>query len=333
MLPNARWLENYNEIKNFSKKPSTCSKDPKERKLGSWCARQYAIKRGTIINKFTNMITPEKEQLLEQIPWWEWEKQNSIHWLENYNKIKDLPKKPSRIKGSEEDTLARWCQTQCQANKGHNNLKISIERMKLLEKIPWWKWKVNRDENWQSYYDKIRTLAKKPKEQPLNTWCNRQRIRQNHHALTSTQMWLLEKILWWPKERNQLWMDTYDLIKVLKKPKSKKSQNWCYFQRHLKKIGVLSNEKISLLEQIPEWKWEMRKKYAPRVTKPWMENYNIIKNLPKKPSVYSKDLEKKRLANWCANQKQAKKHKNITPERAKLLEQISWWKWQYDQQS
>jgi hypothetical protein len=96
---------------------------------------------------------------------------------------------------------------------------------------------------------------------------------------------------------------------------------WCSRQRHDKKKGKLSQDKIDLLEKIPEWYWEQD------LDDQWMNNYELLKKLNKTPSQSYVTKCGIKIGSWCHKQRRNKKKGKISQDRINLLEKIPGWYW------
>jgi hypothetical protein len=75
--------------------------------------------------------------------------------------------------------------------------------------------------------------------------------------------------------------------------------NWIANQKTFKKQGKITEDRIKMLEALPNWKWDTENK--------WMENYEKVKSFiadnARHPSVHSENNEEKTLGAWIASQK------------------------------
>ena len=358
------WTENYDKVKRFietnNKYPSKHSKDKEEQKLGIWCAYQKTKKKKDQLQK-------DRIYKLEKLQDWEWETNFDDIWNETYNKVKGFKEKNGRYpkyrsKDNEEKKLAIWCAHQRNVKKGKGeSRKLKKEQISLLEEIPDWKWETNLDDIWNETYNKVKSFKEKNNKYPsqhssnkeekrLGSWCNNQKKSkkcQGNYKITSKRIILLEEIPDWEWETNldDIWNETYNKVKSFKE-KNNKYPSQHSSNKEEKRLGAwitmqkltykglrirgrkLTKEQISLLGEIPDWKWKKDSDAQ------WMKNYNLVKEFMEKnkkyPSKHSQNVEEKKLGIWIYCQKQAKKGKGTwkkTKERISLLEQIPNWKW------
>ena len=123
------------------------------------------------------------------------------------------------------------------------------------------------------------------------------------------------------------WKENYDLLKEYNDTPSQtyvtncgvKLGSWCSKQRQDKKKNKLSQERIDLLEKIPNWFWEQDEK--------WKENYTLLKEYNDTPSQTYETTCGVKLGSWCKKQRSDKKKNKLSQERIDLLEKIPNWFW------
>ncbi len=110
---------------------------------------------------------------------------------------------------------------------------------------------------------------------------------------------------------------------------------WCNNQRQKRKKGILSQEKINILNNIDAWYWETEDFYN-KWKKTYEEVSNFLKLNKRNPSITSKNLDEVRIATWCHRQRALKKkyddisRKNrgiMDQNRINLLEKLPGWTW------
>jgi len=103
--------------------------------------------------------------------------------------------------------------------------------------------------------------------------------------------------------------------------------DWIGTQRKNYRKKSLSEERISQLEQIEGWFWNINNEFE----KDWNENLNNLKKYinenNKLPSYSDKDKNIKSLASWIKNQRTNYKKNDLSEQRIKQLEQINGWYW------
>lgn len=130
----------YDEVKKWNAEnqriPSTKSKNPIEKKLGTWCSERRKCKK-------KNMLDDYKINKLENLIGWYWEKNDSFDdGYNNYkNWITENNKTPSQYSNNPiERNLYLWCMRQREYKR---NYKYDEEKIKKLEEIPGWYWDRN----------------------------------------------------------------------------------------------------------------------------------------------------------------------------------------------
>lgn len=118
-----------------------------------------------------------------------------------------------------------------------------------------------------------------------------------------------------------------------RKDGDEKSLNyWCCDRRFDKKNNKLNDEKIKLLELIPEWYWLDNQKNI--VIADFNTRYNDLKtfilNNSRYPIQNKKNYEEYSLALWCSSRKKDKKNGLLSNEKILELESLKDWKW-YDE--
>jgi hypothetical protein len=107
---------------------------------------------------------------------------------------------------------------------------------------------------------------------------------------------------------------------------------WLLEQKKLNAAGVLDEEKITKLRNIPGGMT-----MAARVDR-WFQNYHLVKKFisdhKRLPSQYSKNVEEYRLGRWRTLQKKVHKtlvspYTPLTDIQTRFLESLPGWEWQY----
>jgi hypothetical protein len=352
---NECWFENYDAVKCFIGKngryPSSNFQNKEETKLGSWIIGQRRAKFG----KSTYRMNKERIKLLESLPNWKWNFINE-EWLENFNSLKEFVEKNNRYPSQhseKEKQLGCWVVRQKMAKKENGRSKITKERIELLESLPNWMWELDLDKIWNDKFLEIKRFidnnkkfpspnSKNKDENQLGRWIHTQKaIKKGKDVgaeLSMEKIKLLESLTnWeWEKDFNKEWLENfYKLECFIRKNQRYPSSNngvdekllnlWVKRQKSVNKgiiRGNLSQERIKLLESLPNWEWNLDIR--------WENTFNdlrifILSNNGKYPTPYLK-IEKK-LYIWINNQKQARHKKKLNNERIEKLESLPNWKW------
>lgn len=278
----------------------------------------------------------------------DWEKRR-LEWIAMYEKLGRTPSSIS--KDNDEKRAGRWQSHQREHYK--KGKYMSFERIKILndEKLtPGWRW--NEEDNWNenltiwiSYYNK---LGRNPSinssdmnEKRAFIWQSVQRsgYRKKEDWMTSERIKSLESTPGWKWEIEDAWEDARQhwimIYQKLGKTPSNKSKNddeckagrWQTVQRvdYRKKDRCMTSQRIKTLESTPGWQWDPEDKWEIGLQK-WIEQFTKLK---KTPNTHSKDPGEKIAAGWQSNQRRDynAKETRMTPERIKILESTSGWKW------
>jgi superfamily II DNA or RNA helicase len=321
------WMDTYKLLEALNETPVESYITKCGVNLGSWCNTQRT-------NKKKGKLSQYKIDLLEKIPGWFWELDLDQLWMDTYKLLEALNETPSVSYITECGVnLGSWCTKQRTKKKKGN---LSQYKIDLLEKIPGWFWELDLDQLWMDTYKLLEALNETPSVSyitecgvNLGRWCDKQRTNKKKGVLSQVKIELLEKIpgWYWELDLDQLWMNNYELLKVLNETPAQsyitkcdvKLGSWCSRQKTDKKKGALSQDKIDLLEKIPGWYWEQDQF--------WMNNYELLKALNETPfQSYVTDYGIK-LGSWCNNQRTNKKKGTLSQDRIDLLDKIPGWYW------
>lgn len=110
---------------------------------------------------------------------------------------------------------------------------------------------------------------------------------------------------------------------VAKDDEELKLHHWMMSRKREKRIGILSQERIEKLENIPNFKWDSLESFDDKYNK--LLEF-IVKN-NKLPSEWSKNKEEIKLATWCRRLRKEKRINQLSDEKIQKLEKISIWFW------
>jgi len=334
--------EKYEKLKKWiegnGKTPSQTSKNIEEKRLGIWCSRKRGDRRN-------GKLDEDKINKLEEISLWWWEKEDPFNnrleelkqWINDNNRIPGTG--PENI---EEKRLGYWCSDK---RKDKKYSKLEEDKIKLLESISIWYWKKedpfnNRLEElkqWINDNNRIPSgMSKNIEEKRLGSWCSNKRQDKKDSKLEEDKIKQLESISIWYWEKEDPFDDRFKELKrwieYNNKIPSDKSKNieekslgyWCSDKRKDKKYSKLEEDKIKLLESISIWYWEKEDPFNIRSDelKHWVNDNNRI------PSAMSKDIEEKRLGNWCSSRKEDKKKDKLDKNKIEILELLPKWYWE-----
>lgn len=275
-------------------------------------------------------------------------------WLENYRQLVKWLKEnnsprsargkrvrwPSKYAavGSLEKTLHMWCHRQRMAKKGKNSLKLTQERINLLDEIGM-QWETDWNDIWYIYFEEVKGFLNEngrwPKKgERLYVWCQVQRCNKQ---LSDERKDLLNKIGFVWNIRDNRWITTYTEVKKFVTDKKRwplvssddstesRLGVWCRMQRSGRKgkgIGCKSTDgRVKLLNQINfEWDLGSDSIWAKRFAS--VKEYKLVHN--------SWPPHKSKLGQWCSKQQDARLGQGLgkmTDERISKLDSIGFiWK-------
>lgn len=165
------WKHQYKKLQKFIKKHGRYP-NKNETKLYSWVRQQHRVKNKSA----TGNLTLEQIKLLEKLSNWAWKKDWDKVWIKHYTKVKMFVTRykeyPTRRKNF---YLASWIRSQRAAKVGKGTCVVTLERAKLLEKLPNWEWERDWEGAWQKLYNELQEFIIKHKRYPKKT-CTEQRL-------------------------------------------------------------------------------------------------------------------------------------------------------------
>jgi len=119
---------------------------------------------------------------------------------------------------------------------------------------------------------------------------------------------------------DERWLEMYQKLSDLTVPPPRHSRAywWIANNRKYKQEGILSEERISLLENIPWWGWS--EPLADR----WDRCFEELKQLGQYPN----KRDQRRLYRIVEKQRAMQRDGKLTEEQVELLETIPWWSWE-----
>ena len=172
-------------------------------------------------------------------------------WMEMYRSIRKLPYAPNSQASS-----YWWC---THNRVLHKQGRLSAEKIKLLESLPWWSWTEAFADRWMKQYDRVRLLTECPQSGTgAYTWMRCQRRLYESGRLPRERVILCELIPWWSWTSNEgNWQRMYDAIALLPGPPRTRTKeyDWIKHQRNMYTKGRLPAGRITLLQKIRWWCW------------------------------------------------------------------------------
>lgn len=326
------WFNRYDELIVYKGKNGNCEVPKGNNQnsiLGSWVASQRKAYKEKNLSK-------KKIELLNKIDfsWYpleeSWDK--SYKELISYKNENGDCNVPYNYKKN--PTLYTWVTTQ---RKAYNELKVSNERVELLNKIGF-DWSILK-EIWHKNYNELKMYKEKNghcnissnyKENPsLAGWIIKQRMYYNKKKLSEEKIELLNMLEfdWDPLET--AWYKNYNELKqytiengTCNIPKDYKGSNslnlWIKTQRGLFKKRKMSNEKIKMLNDLG-FIWD------PLETT-WRNNYNNLKAYIQENGSCDIPRNCKQnpvLGTWVTSQRANYKKGKLPNEKIELLNNIN----------
>jgi superfamily II DNA or RNA helicase len=254
-------------------------------------------------------------------------------------------------KRGNEAILWNWIQARrCEKKKG----VLTPEKIQRIETVfnDWWSWErfsfENKVEEVNAFYKKYGEPKRngiRGKEASLAKWIARQRENQKKGVLTPEKIQLIETIFkdWWSWEPFE---DTFKTTiqevdafyqKYGEPPKYKKKREkneaflctWIRKRRCEKKKGVLTPEKIQLIETIFKdwWSWEPIEDAFETTIQEMDAFYQKYGEPPK--SKGKREKNEGFLYSWIRTRVKYKKNGVLTFEKIKRIETVfkEWWNW------
>jgi superfamily II DNA or RNA helicase len=268
-------------------------------------------------------------------------------WVDEHDKIPS-----SMSKNLSEKKLGQWCSKLRIAKKKN---KLIDKKIKLLNKIQKWYWGDNNIKKFKTFDEFLNELKiwfnnndKNPSdhseneiEKKLGQWCSRIRKDKKNGALSDEKIKLFKQFNNWFWNQDDVFMEKYDNLKIWtinnKKIPSHGSKNiiekklgkLCSGLRSLKKKGKLSDDKIKLLEKIPNWYWDqgIKKNTFEEMhteVKNWIAIYDKIPALNKKNKLEDK------LGRWCAKYRYLYNKEELNDDKIILLNKLPHWFWNFN---
>ncbi len=261
----------------------------------------------------------------------------------------------SRIGSTDEyenQRLGAWVTGQRSArNGGPGSHLLTTERQKSLEKLPDWSWDPGLD-RWYEMYELVKqeSLSRGNSQIPIDyvhqngkkigIWVSVQRrpITRKSHSIE--QINLLEQLPKWTFDPYEFeWEEAFSALKSFcertgssRMPRGTNENGraidaWCTNQRKEYKNGSLSNEKIKMIEDLPDWSWDP-------LEDDWNFCFEQLSNFVIKNGKYSIPRNMKLnngvlLFSWLANQKSRKMAGKLRSDRVKRLETLPNWTWSF----
>uniref|UniRef100_UPI003AB50981 Helicase associated domain protein n=1 Tax=Parabacteroides goldsteinii TaxID=328812 RepID=UPI003AB50981 len=157
-------------------------------------------------------------------------------------------------------------------------------------------------------------------EGKLGNWCNTQRIARKKGTLSEDYILQLDRIGFEWEVQDSRWMQYYEELKIFitqMQRYPKKGENnlsiWCNTQRQGRKKGVLSEERIALLDRIG-FVWEQD------LDAQWIKNWEQVVFFYHQKGYWPKSNDGK-LGSWCSTQRKFRKQGVLASDRIRMMDE------------
>jgi superfamily II DNA or RNA helicase len=345
----ARWgtfyeaLVKFAETNGHSRPPRSVVVEGME--LGEWVkARRSEFNSGK--------LSASRIQQLESLPGWTWDPFEDA-WQEFYTKIQEEIRHNDNTlpKVFTDKKISNWITRQ---RKLFTNNQLPEHRIKLLEELNGWSWDYEKvkQSNWDEMFNILCIYVHETGDArvrdkstfrgvKLGTWVAVQRRRNAEGTITENQRKRLEALNRWswnPIEDD--WHETYQaLISFLetnghirpsrRNPDESELSQWIGVQRTSYKNQKISQERITLLESIPDWTWSARNEAT--LLSSWETSFEAVKSYSERNgNVRASKTHRENgvpIASWISIQRKKYIAGSLSPKQIRQLESIDGWAW------
>lgn len=334
----SQWLHNYEQLAWYSKDfgtsriPSTY-KDSEGKPLGKRLAKLRGKKES---------LSQEQIRLLEGLPDWTWDPFED-QWKTAYEEVKQLAGErndssfPRKLKLSDGRSVGNWTIKQRQSREF-----LTAEQKGLLEGLPGWSWEPYEEKKRETiarlsdfvrdfHHSNVPQTYVTPDGFKLGQVVSRIRGEYRKNKLDPELLSFFESLDGWLwNARVDIWQIRLNLLRVFVKDKGrlpKKDEGyrgeklgwWVSLQRQQRNKDLLEPDKISELESVPNWTWDVN-------SDKWEYGYSELVtfiNLNGKPP---KDKDKSPsgfgVGSWCFHQR--KNWERLSEGQRLQLERFDW---------
>jgi hypothetical protein len=227
--------------------------------------------------------------------------------------------------------------------------ELSKEKITLLEALNGWRWPVSFDKTWDISFLLVAKYCKETGEpvkatciyegKSIGQWMATQKKRKKQGFLSNDRIQRLESLPYFAWDvKDDISRERFDVgychVKeysdetgssvvpvAFKSPDGFATGAWR--SAVLQRKNKLSDERILLLESLPDWTWDiLEEKWSTGYS--YAKEYADCKNTIRMPKYY-KTPDGYNLAVWLSNQR--RKKEKLSPERLILLESLPGWFW------
>jgi superfamily II DNA or RNA helicase len=270
-------LQHYAVIKGNARPPATL-RDETGFRLGQWVAVQRA-------NHNAGKLTRDRGDRLASLPGWTWDVL-AADWEEGYERLSEYLAihGDARPRSDHIDStgfrLGPWV---AQQRTAYRRGQVSADRVDRLEALSGWTW-TKVAEQWEEGYRRLDSYARQkgltrldsraaldPDGFRLGRWVSRQREFHRTGRLATDRASRLEALPGWTWDAlDSRWEANYEhLIAFVHESGSARVPRryvasdgyrlgqWVMIQPRSRKAGTLSAERITRLEALPGWEWDL----------------------------------------------------------------------------
>jgi len=305
--------------------------------VGQWTAKQRdRFRRGRVLDY--------QRELLEALPQWSWDPIDDS-WETMFSKAQTLPSTSTYSKnGKLPVELVQWFSDQ---RERYRMGKLSESRIQLIESLTDWQWSPAKTQ-WKLVFDEFKEWAEHnstnriPKKTYFagingNQWVQNQRTQYRTGKLSVERIALLESINGWAWTVNDTsWIATYNELKLTGVTPDLPTllREWIQTQKKSYSRGKMPEERIKLLELVPQWTWGQ---IAHRVASTgwtqtnWEFNFDTLRDYTAEfgTSRVSVKVEYNgiQIGKWVSHQRDKFKKGKLNPEQVSQLSELPGWTW------
>jgi predicted transcriptional regulator len=270
-----------------------------------------------------------------------------LEWIRHFVRFAKSPSQHS--KNDNEKRSGVW---QCNMRANFKNNKLSEERIELLNNTEGWRWEHNNfKENLDNWKEQCEILGRPPSEylkdndgKRAGKWQSHMRTDYKKNKLSEGRIELLNNTEGWKwvysEKRKETLVKTFQenlddwinhFVRLGKRPLSSskdddenRNGNWQSTMRANYKNNKLSQDKIVLLNNTEEWKWEEEDHFKENLDN-WEKQFELLGITPNKRS---KDDNDRKSGNWQCNMRANFKNNKLSEDKIVLLNNTKGWKWE-----
>ena len=305
--------------------------------VGIWVAKQRdRFRRGRVLDY--------QRELLEALPQWSWDPIEDS-WETMFSKAQSLPSTSTYSKnGKLPIELVQWFSDQ---RERYRMGKLSESRTQLIESLTDWQWSPAKTQ-WKLVFDEFKDWAEHNSTNRIpkkiyfagingNTWVQNQRTNYRTGKLSVERIALLESINGWAWTVNDTsWIATYNELMLTGVTPDLPTllREWIQTQKKSYSRGKMPEERIKLLELVPQWTWGQ---IAHRVASTgwtqtnWEFNFDTLRDYTAEfgTSRVSVKVEYNgiQIGKWVSHQRDKFKKGKLSPEQVSQLSELPGWTW------